>query len=133
MEKRRLMHWVFHAFSNNSWVKVKNPLKKILILLSFLIAANLVLTTYYGLLVNNAEELVENSSLQEILENHSEKKSEFLLTSFRFSSPFIEKEEKNYDLNYTENLSSYEQDILLPPPDFFSNPSWKKRLRFLLA
>lgn len=98
-------------------------MKKILILLSFLIAANLVFTTYYGLLVNNAEELVENSSLQEILENHSEKKSEFLLTSFRFSSPFIEKEEKNYDLNYTENLSSYEQDILLPPPDFFNNPS----------
>lgn len=94
-------------------------MKRILILLSFLMAINLVFCTYYGGMLKNAEVLVENSQLLEILENHSEKKSDFLITSFRFLSPIIEMEEISYNSDNSENFSNYEQDILLPPPDFF--------------
>lgn len=82
-------------------------------------AVNLVFTTYYGLMLNGAEELVEKSPFQEILEKHVDEKSDFLITSFRFLSPLIEKEESFYNRKNSDCFSTYEQKILLPPPDFF--------------
>lgn len=81
-------------------------------------ALNLVACTYYGGMLITAEELVETNSLQEILEKHVDEKSDFLLSAFRFIPPIIEKEESFYYSKNSENFSSYEQDILLPPPDF---------------
>lgn len=66
----------------------------------------------------NAEELVETNPLQEVLEKHMDEKSDFLLSSFRFIPPVIEKEESFHYSKNSANFSNYEQDILLPPPDF---------------
>lgn len=74
--------------------------------------------TYYGVILVNAEELVETHPLKDILEKQVDEKSDFLISSFRFPSLLIEKEESFYCRRNSEIFSSYEQVILLPPPDF---------------
>ncbi len=81
-------------------------------------ALNIVACTYYGGMMVNAEELVETNPLQEVLEKHVDEKSDFMLSAFRFTPPVIEKEESFYYNKNSANFSTYEQDILLPPPDF---------------
>lgn len=93
-------------------------MKNILILLSFLMALNFVASTYYGSMVLNSEELAETNPLQEILEKHVEKYSDFILPSFRFISTSIEIEKIVFNRNRQNIFSSYEQVILVPPPDF---------------
>jgi hypothetical protein len=82
-------------------------------------AINFVASTYYGSMLLTAEELVETNPLQEVLEKHVDEKSDFMLSAFRFIPPVIEKEESFYNSKNSANFSIYEQDILLPPPDFF--------------
>ncbi len=94
-------------------------MKRIIVILSFLMAINFVACTFYSPMLLAAEELVEINPLQEILEKHVDEKSDFLLPSFRFNSLLIEKEENIYNWKNSESFSNYEQDILLPPPDFF--------------
>lgn len=94
-------------------------MKQILVVFSFLMAINFVACTYYSSILVTAEELVETNPIQELLEKHVDEKSDFLLPSFRFISPLIEKEENIYNWKNSESFSNYEQDILLPPPDFF--------------
>lgn len=81
-------------------------------------ALNFVACTYYGSMVLNSEELVETNPLQELLEKHVEKKSDFILPSFRFVSLLMENVEIPHTNNRPKNFSSYEQVILVPPPDF---------------
>lgn len=82
-------------------------------------AINFVASTYYGSMLLTAEELVETNPLQEVLEKHVDEKSDFMLSAFRFIPQVIEKEESFYYNKNSANFSTYEQDILLPPPDFF--------------
>lgn len=82
-------------------------------------ALNLMACSFYGSMLVTAEELTETNPLQEIFEKHVDEKSDFMLSTFRFIPPVIEKEESFYLSKNSANFSTYEQDILLPPPDFF--------------
>ncbi len=94
-------------------------MSRILILVSFLMAIHLVACTYLSGMLVVSEELVENSPIQEILENHEDNKSVYMLSNFHFQSPIFEYQMTFYLRKNSGNFSSYEQDILLPPPDFF--------------
>ena len=94
-------------------------MKQILVIFSFLMAINFVASTYYGSMLLTAEELVETNPLQEILEKHVDEKSDFILSAFRFIPSVIEKEKSFYSSKNSAHFSTYEQDILLPPPNFF--------------
>ncbi len=92
-------------------------MRRILIILSFMMAVNLVSCTYYGLIQLNAEELVETNPFQEILEDHSENKN-FYLLSFSFFQPLvIESQESHYFGRDTKLFSTYILDIHVPPPN----------------
>lgn len=94
-------------------------MSKILILVSFLMAINLVASTYHNGKLVVSEELIENSPLQEILENPDDNKSVYTLSYFHFQSPIFENQVTFYFRKNSGNFSRYEQDILIPPPDFF--------------
>lgn len=80
-------------------------------------ALNFVASTYYAPMILSSEELVETNPLQEILEKYADKKSDFLVTIFRIFPFLFVQEEVEYNWNNSDHFSSYEQDILLPPPD----------------
>jgi hypothetical protein len=97
--------------------------KQIFIVISFLIAINFVVGACYGSIRLTAEELIETNSLQEMLEKVVDEKGYFVLPSFRLISPLIEKEEIVYSQNNSGIFSSYEQVLLLLPPDFLRSSS----------
>jgi len=81
-------------------------------------AINFVASTYYGTILLTLEELVETNSLQEMFEEDLDTKSYFLLPSFWLISPLNEKDEILFIWNNSGIFSSYEQIILIPPPNF---------------
>jgi len=108
--------YLYRIIFRENDLNLKNHVSKILILVSFLMAINLVVSTYYSDELVVSEELVENGP---ILENPDDKKSVYTLSYFHFQSLIFENQVTFYFRKNSGNFSSYEQDILITPPDFF--------------
>jgi hypothetical protein len=81
-------------------------------------AINFLACAYYAPMMLTAEELVENNPVQEIQEKEMTKKINFVISTFKFLTLIFEIENQVYFWENTASFSSFEQDILLPPPDF---------------
>lgn len=93
-------------------------MNRFVIVLSFLMAFNLIACTYYAPMLLKVEELVETNPLQEIQEKELTDKINFIIPAFKFSTLIFEIENQVYFWENSASFSNYEQDILLPPPDF---------------
>jgi hypothetical protein len=83
-------------------------------------AINLIACSYYAPMFLKVEELVETNPLQEIQEKELTDKINFVIPAFKFSTLIFEIENQVHFWENSASFSSYEQDILLPPPDFSS-------------
>lgn len=81
-------------------------------------AIHLVACTSYGMVQLNAEELVENVVLQELLEKEMNKKSEYTFTFFALQHPLVEEKSTFCFTENPEGFSTYELEIHVPPPNF---------------
>lgn len=82
-------------------------------------AIHLVACTSYSVIVLNAEELVENIGMQQLLEEEVLKKGVFIRSSFTLQNPFIDQISSFYINENSGGFSSYVQEIHVPPPNFF--------------
>jgi hypothetical protein len=81
-------------------------------------AINLIACTYYAPMLLTAEELVETNPLQEIQEKEMTKKIDFVIPAFKFLTQVFKIQGQVYFWGNSASFSIYEQEILLPPPDF---------------
>ena len=93
-------------------------LNRFVIILSFLMAINLIACTYYAPLMLMASELLETEPLQEIQEEDMTKKIDFVIPAFRFLTQGFKIPVQVYFCENSAIFSVYEQEIPLPPPDF---------------
>lgn len=83
------------------------------------LALNLIVCTSYAPYLLSAEELTEHNSSLVIEEEELKTEIDFVLKNFKFLSLIFQKESQLYFLSDAAGFSIYEQDILIPPPDFF--------------
>lgn len=93
-------------------------MKNLLVFFSFLMAFNLIACTSYGLVQLNAEELVDNITLQELLEEEMSKKNEYMRPVFALKHPLTEERITFYFNENSVGFSSYVLEIHVPPPNF---------------
>lgn len=88
------------------------------IIFSFFLAVNLIASSYYAPMLWIAEEVLETNSSQEYQEKELKKEIDFYLNNFKFLSLIFQNENQIFFLSDSAGFSIYEQDILIPPPDF---------------
>lgn len=93
-------------------------MKHSIVVLSIVMAINFLACAYYAPMLLTAEELVETNPLQEIQEKELTDKINFIIPAFKFSTLIFEIENQVHFWENSASFSNYEQDILLPPPDF---------------
>ena len=93
-------------------------MKHFIVVLSIVMAINFLACAYYAPMLLTAEELVENNPVQEIQEKEMTKKIDFVIPTFKFLIQFFKIRGKVYFWANSSMVSIFEQEILLPPPDF---------------
>ena len=93
-------------------------MKYSIVVLSIVMAINFLACAYYAPMLLTVEELVENNPVQEIQEKEMTKKIDFVIPAFKFLTQGFKIQGKVYFWENSAIFSSFEQDILLPPPDF---------------
>jgi hypothetical protein len=93
--------------------------KKLIILLSFAMAVHLIACSSYGVIFLNAEEQVENVSVQQLLEEEILKKGHLVRPNFSIQNPIAALYYTFYINENSGAFSSYVQEIHVPPPNFF--------------
>lgn len=80
-------------------------------------AINLVACTCCGFIQLNAEELVENNPLQELLEKEVKMNNDYILPTFSLQRPFLKIVGTFYFNKNSKGFSNYVQEIHVPPPN----------------
>lgn len=109
---------IFPRFLSTTAKVKKQQVKNLLVFFSFVMAFNLIACTSYGLVQLNAEELVENITLQELLEEEMNKKNEYMRPVFSLNQPLTEELVTFYFAQNSNGFSSFVQEIHVPPPNF---------------
>ncbi len=86
-------------------------------------AINLMACTCIGLIQLSAEELVENLTLQELLEEEQRVKKEYTACYLSLQHPQAEEKVVSYFNSDAAVICRYELDIHVPPPNFFPTRS----------
>lgn len=94
-------------------------MNRFLIIFSFFLSINLIALPYYAPLFLEIGEVMETEASEEFQEKEVKKEIDFYSSNFKFLSLIFQKENQIFFSSAFSCVSNYEQDISIPPPDFF--------------